>query len=123
MAGEMHPRGRDAAGRFVSGCAPGPGRPKGSTGKKSTVTNDELHAMASITGAELWLLASALVDRDKWIERIRESFPRHVVARIDALVEVSERAHGILMGRLDDEQQVRVVGLPAAADRDCADGG
>ena len=57
--------------------------------------------MASITGAELWLLARALTDREEWIERIRESCPRGVVERIEALVEVSNIARGLLLLRVD----------------------
>ena len=92
--------GREGNGRFAAGNAGGPGRPK-KRKELEDATLRELEA-AGEGGAELYLAAMVLHDRDEWVRKIEEDFPREIGDRIRTIVALSDLARREIVRRLRD---------------------
>ncbi len=88
---------RGKSGRFAAGGPGGPGRPKKAKGLRDATLFD-LASPAS--GAELYLTATMLADREEWLASIEMDFPPSVVSRIKMLVAVSDLARSEIIRRL-----------------------
>jgi len=94
----MVANGRDAGGRFTEGNGGGPGRPK----KRKQLDDSSLVDLmnAGESGAELYLAAMALQNRDEFVAMIERDFPKHILDRIRTIIGLSDLARGEIIKRL-----------------------
>jgi len=90
---------RDSSGRFTQGNRGGPGRPRG----KHQVDVPTLRDLADPpTGAELYIVAMALGDRDKWLSWIERDFSAEIVSKVKGILAIADFSQAEIVRRLRD---------------------
>jgi hypothetical protein len=92
--------GHDGAGRFTAGNAGGPGRPK-KRKQLDDLTLRDLMATGE-SGAELYITAMVLSQREDWLADIEKHFAKGVSDRIKTMVAIADLARAELVRRLRD---------------------
>jgi hypothetical protein len=87
--------GRDAQGRFQTGNAGGPGRPKGAA---TDFTVDQLTTF--ISAAKNPYAAAMLMRGGPELDDVKKDFPPHIIAAVERLHELGTLASDLLITRL-----------------------